>query len=70
MDKRRPGGEGEAAAPLFRLWRFRLLSRDILKQMLWFRQDQRYKGAHGGKKPRLDLTAKDFKALMTLHPCT
>jgi hypothetical protein len=70
MDKRRPGGEGEAAAPLFRLWRFRLLSRDILKQMLRFRQDRRNKGAHGGKKPRLDLTAKDFKALMTLHPST
>jgi hypothetical protein len=60
MDKRRQGGEGEAAAPLFRLWRFRLLSRDILKKMLRFRRDRRNKGAHGGKKPRLDLKAKDF----------
>jgi len=50
MDKRRQGGEGEASAPLFRLWRFRLLSRDILKRMLRFRRDRRNKGAQGDRE--------------------
>ena len=48
------------SAPSFRLWRFLLLTRGLLKRIMRFRRDKR-QVLKGSTKPRLDLKAKDFE---------
>jgi hypothetical protein len=61
IDQRRcQGVDGENTLPLFRLRRFSLLSRPILKRFLQFSQDR-------DKQPSLDLKAKDLDAITPIY---